>query len=60
LKKGDKTGWVPPSPFTPMPAYDNMATPELKVINYSKNVKEHLRFLQDFVNGFYCHIMLEC
>ena len=25
------TEWVPPSPFTPMPSYDSMATPELKV-----------------------------
>ena len=26
-----KSTWVPPSPFTPMPAYDSMATPDLKV-----------------------------
>ena len=24
--------WLPPSPFTPMPPYDSMTTPELKVI----------------------------
>ncbi len=28
--------WVPPSPFTPMPAYDAMDTPELKVCTDKK------------------------
>ena len=30
-KKRDLSTWVPPSPFTPMPAYDAMTTPDLKV-----------------------------
>ncbi|XP_061169938.1 structure-specific endonuclease subunit SLX4-like [Saccostrea echinata] len=28
--KRSKKDWVPPSPFTPMPSYDSMATPQLK------------------------------
>ncbi len=42
-KKKPLSAWVPPSPFTPMPPYDDMNTPDLKVRRLSQTFARLLK-----------------